>query len=103
MAKFCVKCTKCNCTELCPDYIPRPMRTYPDGRIGAEDEGELRFAIAADVKHNVVVVRFPTPVGWLAFPMEDCEKFIQLLRDKMCVLEENQKPLGEDEEIDLQL
>ena len=42
-------------------------RSYSDGRLGAEDEGDLALAISADKRTNSIIVNFGKPVKWLAF------------------------------------
>lgn len=39
---------------------------FPDGKLNADDEGELHFAITR--KGDQVILNFGKPVAWLAFP-----------------------------------
>lgn len=41
---------------------------FPDGRLGSNDEGEIRFGVAAD--KGQVVLNFGKPVAWIASPPE---------------------------------
>ena len=43
-----------------------PTGRFPEGKQNAEDEGELRVAIATDVPNNVVRMDFGKPVKWLS-------------------------------------
>jgi predicted kinase len=45
---------------------------FPDGALDpVHDEGELQFAIAADVKAGIVRIEFGKPVAWLGLPQEE--------------------------------
>lgn len=61
----------------------RAVRNYSEGRLGAHDEGDLAFAVAADPKKNVVIVDFGKPVQWMAFPPEQVNELINLLMTKL--------------------
>lgn len=41
---------------------------FPDGKLGARDEGELKFAVAR--YQDQVLIVFGTPVEWLGLPRE---------------------------------
>lgn len=41
---------------------------FPQGKVHASDEGELRFAVGIDREHGTVMLEFGTPVTWLALP-----------------------------------
>lgn len=43
---------------------------FPDGKINADDEGELQLGVAADLETGLVHVNFGTPVAWMAMPKE---------------------------------
>ena len=58
-------------------------REYPRGRMGAEDDGALSFAVAADKENGVIVIRFGKPVEWIGLAPEDASKLITLLVQKM--------------------
>jgi hypothetical protein len=45
-----------------------PTGKFPQGKVHANDEGELVIGVAADVAHGQVVVNFGTPVAWFALP-----------------------------------
>lgn len=45
-----------------------PTGNFPEGRISAEDEGELSIAIAVDAENNVIRFELGKDVAWLAFP-----------------------------------
>ncbi len=39
---------------------------FPDGKINKDDEGEIRILVGREKDKNLVVIRFGTPVAWLA-------------------------------------
>lgn len=43
-------------------------REYPNGRMGANDEGSLALAIGVDMKANIVTVDFAKPTHWIGLP-----------------------------------
>ncbi len=43
---------------------------FPRGQLNADDEGEIRLAIAADRKAGIVRIEFGKPVGWLGLPAQ---------------------------------
>lgn len=45
-----------------------PTGKFPEGKLNDDDEGELRFAVAADKRKGVVVVDLGGPVRWMALP-----------------------------------
>lgn len=50
-------------------------RSYPQGRLGPEDDGELAVAISADKEHNKIVVRFAVAISWVALTPEGAIEF----------------------------
>jgi acetyl-CoA carboxylase alpha subunit len=44
------------------------QREYPHGRLGADDDGALAVAIAADRKTGNVIITFGKPVSWVGMP-----------------------------------
>ena len=43
---------------------------YPDGKLGDDDEGEVKIAITTDTDKQVVIIDFGTPVTWMGLPKE---------------------------------
>ena len=41
---------------------------FPKGKLGPNDEGEIRMGVGVDEKSNTVIVEFGTPVTWLGLP-----------------------------------
>lgn len=54
-------------------------RSYPEGRMGPTDEGELAFAVGIDDRYGTVVVNFNKPVSWMGMSPEDAVKLAQML------------------------
>ena len=52
---------------------------YPEGMYGPEDEGAVRFGIAADVRNNKVALNFGTPVAWMAMSPDQARNLGQAL------------------------
>lgn len=52
---------------------------FPDGIDGADDEGELQLAVAADLGSNLLRIVFGKPVGWLALPKIQAIGFAELI------------------------
>lgn len=50
---------------------------FPDGKISAEDEGELQFGIAHD--QDNVLINFGKPVTWLGLPPNEARAFANLI------------------------
>lgn len=57
-------------------------REYPDGRMGAHDEGALAFAVGIDERHGTVVLNFNKPVSWMGMGPEDAVRLAALLIEK---------------------
>lgn len=55
------------------------QRTWPNGRLGGEDDGESAFAIAADPVKRVIIIRFPKPMDWIGLDAVSATA----LRDKL--------------------
>ena len=43
-------------------------RTYSEGKIHPDDEGDIMLRIAADPDRNVIVLEFAKPVLWIGMP-----------------------------------
>ena len=57
-------------------------REYPDGRMGAHDEGALAFAVGIDERHGAVVLNFNKPVSWMGMGPADAVRLAELLIEK---------------------
>lgn len=61
-------------------------REYPQGRMGADDDGALSYAIAADQRHNTIVIRFGKPVEWIGLSLQDAVELKNNLVEKIIAL-----------------
>lgn len=52
---------------------------FPQGKLNADDEGELAMAIAYDPKEGVVKLHFGKPVAWLGLPPKEAVQLANLL------------------------
>ena len=52
--------------KLIDQFEGKDKREYPQGRIGADDEGALALAVSADKEHGVVRVDFGKSISWFA-------------------------------------
>lgn len=57
----------------------RAKREYPQGRVGATDDGALALAVTADKPHGIVRIDFGKPVEWLGLPPNEAVALAQLL------------------------
>jgi hypothetical protein len=60
----------------------KAKRTYGQGRIGAEDDGDLALAIAADREKGIVLVSFGKPVEWIGLGPREAVALAKTLVDK---------------------
>lgn len=55
---------------------------FPNGSYAPRDEGEIRFAVAADPSKGVVLVDFGKPVHSLGMTAKQAEELAETLRKK---------------------
>ncbi|TWT63173.1 hypothetical protein [Rubinisphaera italica] len=55
------------------------QRAWPEGRIGASDDGELAFAIGAHPEKELVCIDFGKPVTWTALSPQQAVELAQCL------------------------
>ena len=65
----------------------KAVREYSNGRIGADDDGDLALAVAADHKRGVVLLNFGKPVVWLGMPPHEVHELCAMLKAKCRELE----------------
>lgn len=61
-------------------------RSYPDGRVSGDDDGELAYAIAADPRHQIIRIQFNKPVDWLGLDRKSAEALRDMLDEKLLEL-----------------
>ncbi|TXI12378.1 MAG: hypothetical protein E6Q76_01125 [Rhizobium sp.] len=62
-------------------------RAYPGGRMGADDEGELVFAVGVNERHRTVVLNFNKPVAWMGMSADDARRLAAMLVEKANAIE----------------
>lgn len=60
---------------------------YPDGKLNEEDEGATVMGLAID--QGRIVIAFPKPVAWIAYPPEGARELALALLQKADEAEEN--------------
>ena len=58
-------------------------REYSAGRMGAEDDGDLSYAIATDDRHGTIVIRFGKPVEWIGLGIKEATELRDQLTDRL--------------------
>ena len=61
-------------------------RKYPDGRAGADDDGEFAVAVAADRQYGIIRVMFPRETKWFGLDPEGARAFIKSMQGKLAEL-----------------
>ncbi len=62
------------------------QRRFPDGRTGADDDGELTYAIATDDAHRTIVIRFAHPTEWIGLDVKSAEALRDELTERIMAL-----------------
>ncbi len=65
--------------RLLDQFEDRARRSWPEGRINSDDEGELAMACTADKEHGVVVLDFGKPVKWVGLPPQEAVRMAEIL------------------------
>jgi hypothetical protein len=55
---------------------------FPKGKIDRLDEGQIKFALAADHKTKTVLINFGKPVMWLGMTADEAFDVANGIRDK---------------------
>lgn len=61
-------------------------REWSAGRMGAEDDGALSYAMATDSRHGVIVMRFGKPVEWIGLGITEAEQLRDQLTERLMEL-----------------
>ena len=61
-------------------------REYSQGRIGAEDDGDLAVAMTTDMQRGVIVIRFGKPTEWIGMGLKEALHFRSLLTERIMQL-----------------
>lgn len=55
---------------------------FPYGKAGADDEGELRMALATDRANGIVRIIFGKPIAWIGLPAREARQLAAMLNEK---------------------
>lgn len=73
-------------TELMKRFIAqaegKAKRAYSEGRINADDQGDLALAVAVDEQKKIVILSFGKPVEWIGFGPRDAVALAKMLIEK---------------------
>lgn len=61
---------------------------FPDGVVHETDEGELAFAVTANLSAGRVILQFGKPVAWMAMTPEQARGFAELLNRQSAILKD---------------
>ncbi len=67
-----------------------PTNKFPQGKVSNTDCGELRLAIGADLKQQIVVVDFGAPTSWIGMPRKQAIAFAEKIKNSAEKLLEEQ-------------
>lgn len=62
-------------------------REYSQGRLGANDDGDLAYAIATDQRNRTIVIRFGKPTEWIGLSIEDAKQLVDQLTTRIVNLQ----------------
>ena len=68
------------------------LRQFPDGRLGADDDGAVTFAMATDMRRRVIVMKFPKPVDWIGLDQKAAEELRDQLTERLLELRGVKEP-----------
>ncbi len=71
-----------NMKRLLDQLEGRAKRAYPNGRLNANDDGALAFAIAADKERGLVIIDFGKPTEWIGLAPNDVSVLVEKLVEK---------------------
>lgn len=61
-------------------------REYSQGRMGAEDDGDLAYAITTDQRHGTIVIRFGKPTEWIGLDLKAAQELRDNLTERIMAL-----------------
>jgi hypothetical protein len=68
--------------RLLAQFEGKYNRTWSEGHISPDDDGDVAFAITADQENGVVVLHFGKPVTWIGMTPEQVAQLAEALIDK---------------------
>lgn len=74
--------------RLLQQFLGQAERSYPQGRVGPHDEGEVAYGVAACHERKLVIVDFGgQPVTRLMLPMDSARRLTELVGGAVATLE----------------
>lgn len=64
----------------------KARREYPAGRMGAEDDGALSYAMASDNRRSTIIIRFGKSVEWIGLGIKEAEELRDQLEERLLEL-----------------
>lgn len=61
-------------------------RQFPDGRINAEDDGDLTYVITTDDRHRTIVIKFAHPTEWIGLNVQAATELRDQLTERILAL-----------------
>lgn len=61
-------------------------REYPAGRMGADDDGALSYAMATDDRTRTIIIRFPKPTEWIGLGITEATELRDQLDERIMAL-----------------
>ena len=62
------------------------QRQFPDGRLEANDDGELTYAITNDDRHQTIVIRFAHSTEWIGLDLTAAVELRDQLTERIAAL-----------------
>lgn len=74
------------------ELLGRAKPNFPAGKISENDLGELSFAVAADIRKQVVIIRYAKAVDWVGLDSKSARYLAGLLSEKADQLDAGSTP-----------
>lgn len=68
--------------RLLEEFLGTASPRFPQGKVSADDQGELGLAVTADNARDLVILRFAKPVDWLGMDAETARRLGLTLIEK---------------------
>jgi hypothetical protein len=75
--------------RLVDEIAGTAKREYPEGQISADDQGVTAFAIATDLRNQIIRIQFTKPMTWLGLGLVEARRLREILDEKIDELENN--------------
>lgn len=70
--------------RLLQQFLGTDRRTFPEGRLGPHDDGEVAYGVAGDKERRMVIVDFGgKPITRLMLPAKDARQLIDHLTNAL--------------------